>query len=124
VKALVIRAGWIQPVGVTAQSEIVQPLKTLSGVEYLQIRLLELRLSHPAVLHLLQGASYRQLLDDVLLVTSSGAILTQLCVTDTVPLHKPPFILKNVVLAHVLRRPDNIPDEMLQQELLLAGLCS
>ena len=83
-----------------------------------------LRLEHAAVLHLLQGASYRQLLDDVLLVVPGAALPVRLCITETIPLHKPPFIIGKTVFARVMNNPNDTPDEVLQQELLLAGLAS
>lgn len=82
----------------------------------------DLRLEHAAVLHLLQGASYRQLLDEVLLTVPGAALSARLCTAETIPLYKPPFILGKVVFAHVMHNPNNTSDEVLQQELLLAGL--
>lgn len=112
-RVFVHKAGWAQPVG---HGRIEGELEKFETEDFTALRL-ELRdfyLSHAAALFLLQGASLRNLFDNVVIgVGERAPDVYSLAVATPARLFVPPPRATKVVLAHILERPVNItPDEI------------
>lgn len=112
--------GWLKPVGAGRTQGPGQ--RTLeNGVSYFRLEVRDLRLSHTAVLFLLQGGSPRQLFDGVL-VLHRDAFVGKLAIADLPSLHKLPVVLPRIVLYNLAKKLDGLTEQQLEQQLLVAEL--
>lgn len=116
-KLEIYKPGWQQPVGFVPDAPTETELVEDQDARYCRIELKDLHLSHAATLFLLQGASLRQLFQDVVLrVGDREPDFYSLAMTSTAKLYDPPPRVPRIVLVHILERPaDKSPEELLEQ---------
>ncbi len=113
-----LRAGWAHPIATALF--LATEEREHGGVKYCRVTLEDVRLSHVAVLHLLQGVSLRQLFDHVCCV--NGSTLTVPCYLAFAVsplLVEQPIILPRVILACAIFAPEGMKEEEVQQALFL-----
>lgn len=89
-------------------------------MKYQRVELQNVRLSHPAVLHLLQGASLRQLLSNI--ACSGDGVLMAPCFlasAESPSLMKQPVVIPKLVLACGISAPEEMKEEEVQHALFL-----
>lgn len=112
-RVFVHKAGWAQPVGSGRLGGALERFET-EDFAALRLELLDFHLSHAAALFLLQGASLRDLFDNVVVaVGENPPDVYSLAVATPARLFVPPPRVTKVVLAHILERPASLtPDEI------------
>lgn len=118
------RSGWTQPVG---RGLSIKREKKISGeIEFERLEVKDLFLSHAAGLFLLQGASFKQLLDGTLIVEQQGTFLeafeATLVFAELPALHRPPLVIRKAVFAFPRRFPAGLSSSELSKALLLLEL--
>lgn len=83
-------------------------------------------LSHAAGLFLLQGASFKQLLDNTLIIEQRGTLLEAFEATlvwaELPALHRPPLLMRKAVFVFPRRFPADLSSSELSKALLLLEL--
>ena len=119
----VFKPGWSQSVGYTFHSSPLVERLEKEDCACLRVELRDFYLSQASALYLLQGASLRQLLSDVVLSARDHAPdVYSLVLASPVKLHHPPPRIGVVVLAHILERPATVSPENLFKQLFLQEL--
>jgi hypothetical protein len=122
----VLKAGWSLPVATASMAQPASMSRTKKGLSYLRVELADLRLSHPAVLFLLQGASMRQLLRGVILEDVPGmkSVVCSVVFADVPSLKKPPFVVRKAIMVHTFSSDPSLSDDELFRSLLESELSS
>ena len=119
-KLFVHKPGWQQPVGWALSMWHDWTVHPDTSFTYIRIELKDFHLSHAAALFLLQGASLKNLFDNVV-VTVGGREpdIYSLAIADAPRLFAPPPRCPRVVLAHILERPVDMPPEKIFEQLFM-----
>lgn len=116
-KLEVFKPGWQQSVGCAPDGPLDPELVEEKDFRYFRLDLRDFHFSHAAALFLLQGASLRQLFENVVVTVGDRAPdFYSLAIAEPVKLHDAPPRISRLVLAHILERPPAItPDALLEQ---------
>lgn len=113
----VVRPGWAQPIGTGRLVSI--NARSRAGIEYERFELTDFRLSHAAVLYLLQGASLRQLFFGTHCQPEKSCVLA---FSEAPCLWLPPVVSSRVVLASLRSLPNGIGEEEIYRELFFSEI--
>ncbi len=111
------RPGWVQPVGWSFQWSSFRRIESESGLEYMGVELKDFYLSHASALFLLQGASLKQLFDNVIVADDSH--IHSLALADAPHLMDPPPRVPRVVLVHIMNQPAGLTQEQIFAKLFM-----